>query len=286
MEQKRKPIAILPVSDRGKELALRIRQAYPEAIIYNYSEAEKAFRESDALIYIGALGICVRSIAPWVKDKHTDPAVVCIDSTGKHVISVLSGHIGGANRLAGELARLLQAEPVITTQSDNMGLWALDTLGHTYNWDMKLRLKGHEEEVKGERFNTLLNHAIALFVNECPVALVLEQDDEGTRFLKETCPPHVHIYIGMTEIPADRYDLIIAVSPYKRTYPALCLQYIPKVLHVGMGCKRDLEVEDTFLINYLYQVLQENRLYPEAIADIDSVVIKAEEKALLRLSEK
>lgn len=286
MEQKRKPIAILPVSDRGKELALRIRQAYPEAIIYNYSEAEKAFRESDALIYIGALGICVRSIAPWVKDKHTDPAVVCIDSTGKHVISVLSGHIGGANRLAGELARLLQAEPVITTQSDNMGLWALDTLGHTYNWDMKLRLKGHEEEVKGERFNTLLNHAIALFVNECPVALVLEQDDEGTRFLKETCPPHVHIYIGMTEIPADHYDLIIAVSPYKRTYPALCLQYIPKVLHVGMGCKRDLEVEDTFLINYLYQVLRENRLYPEAIADIDSVVIKAEEKALLRLSEK
>ena len=109
-----KSIAILPVSEMGKELASRISLAYPEAVIYNYSDAEKAFRESQALIYIGALGICVRSIAPFVKDKHSDPAVVCIDSTGKHVISVLSGHIGGANRLTEELARLLQAEPVIT----------------------------------------------------------------------------------------------------------------------------------------------------------------------------
>ncbi len=280
-----KSIAILPVSEMGKELASRISLAYPEAVIYNYSDAEKAFRESQALIYIGALGICVRSIAPFVKDKHSDPAVVCIDSTGKHVISVLSGHIGGANRLTEELARLLQAEPVITTQSDNMGLWALDTLAHTYNWTMKLRLKDHEEDVDGEKSDALLNRAIALFVNKKQVALLLEQEDEGSRFLEKTCPLHVHIYKGITEIPTNQYELIIAVSPYKHVYPALCLQFIPKVLHIGMGCKRNLEVEDAFLVSYLYRILQEKHLYPEAIADVNSVDIKAEEKVLLRLSK-
>ena len=280
-----KSIAILPVSEMGKELASRISLAYPEAVIYNYSDAEKAFRESQALIYIGALGICVRSIAPFVKDKHSDPAVVCIDSTGKHVISVLSGHIGGANRLTEELARLLQAEPVITTQSDNMDLWALDTLAHTYNWTMKLRLKDHEEDVDGEKSDALLNRAIALFVNKKPVALLLEQEDEGSRFLEKTCPSHVHIYKGITEIPTNQYELIIAVSPYKHVYPALCLQFIPKVLHIGVGCKRNLEVEDAFLVNYLYRILQEKHLYPEAIADVNSVDIKAEEKVLLRLSK-
>ena len=280
-----KSIAILPVSEMGKELASRISLAYPEAVIYNYSDAEKAFRESQALIYIGALGICVRSIAPFVKDKHSDPAVVCIDSTGKHVISVLSGHIGGANRLTEELARLLQAGPVITTQSDNMGLWALDTLSHTYNWTMKLRLKDHEEDVDGEKSDALLNRAIALFVNKKQVALLLEQEDEGSRFLEKTCPSHVHIYKGITEIPTNQYELIIAVSPYKHVYPALCLQFIPRVLHIGMGCKRNLEVEDAFLVNYLYRILQEKHLYPEAIADVNSVDIKAEEKALLRLSK-
>ena len=78
--------------------------------------------------------ICVRSIAPFAEDKHTDPAVVCIDSTGKYVIPVLSGHIGGANDLSKELANLLGAEAIITTQSDNANLWALDTLGKKYDW--------------------------------------------------------------------------------------------------------------------------------------------------------
>ena len=72
------------------------------------------------------MGICVRTIAPCVKNKYTDPAVVCVDSTGKFAISVLSGHIGGANELTHQVANILGAEPVVTTQSDCTGLWGLD----------------------------------------------------------------------------------------------------------------------------------------------------------------
>ena len=92
------------------------------------------FNRFDAFIFIGAMGICVRAIAPCMKNKYTDPAVVCVDSLGKHAISVLSGHIGGANELTNKVASLLGAEPVVTTQSDLTGLWALDTLAERFNW--------------------------------------------------------------------------------------------------------------------------------------------------------
>ena len=81
------------------------------------------------MVFIGAMGICVRSIAPALKNKYQDPAVVCIDSTGKFVVPVVSGHVGGANELARQLAAAISAEAIVTTQSDNEGLWAIDTLG-------------------------------------------------------------------------------------------------------------------------------------------------------------
>lgn len=68
------------------------------------------------------------------KNKYKDPAVVCVDSTGRFVISVLSGHVGGANELTRHIAAITGGEAVITTQSDNAGLWALDTLAEKYDW--------------------------------------------------------------------------------------------------------------------------------------------------------
>ena len=96
-------ISIIPISDSSRGLAERILASYPEAKILPFGSFSKEFfHESSSLVFIGAMGICVRSIAPFAEDKHTDPAVVCIDSTGKYVIPVLSGHIGGANDLSKE----------------------------------------------------------------------------------------------------------------------------------------------------------------------------------------
>lgn len=280
-----KRITIIVVSEKGRDLAEKISFHYDDVTISRLPDLKKAFYDSDAIVFIGALGICVRSIAPLIQDKHTDPAIVCIDSTGKQVISVLSGHVGGANELTVTLARLLSAEPVITTQSDNTGLWALDILPERYGWSPVLLHKGESSPVAAEHVNRLMNHAISLFVNQKPTALLVECSAEGCDFLTETKPAHVDLYTDAASIPADKYELIIAVTPWMHTYPALCLQYIPKVLHVGMGCKREMEVDVQLLKNQIFTSLQEHHLSAQAICSLDSVDIKENEKALVLLAD-
>ena len=136
-EKCRMKIAIIPVSEEGRKLAERISSLLAEENkIMKRGEVRSYFHQFDAFVFIGAMGICVRTIAPLIHDKHTDPAVTCVDSMGRNVVSVLSGHIGGANELTLLLASLLGAAPIITTQSDNQGIWALDTLAERFHWSL------------------------------------------------------------------------------------------------------------------------------------------------------
>ena len=166
-------IAIIPISEAGKDIAATIQSTLNAEVIQR-SDVGQQWRDFDAFVFIGAMGICVRTIAPFIEDKHKDPAVVCIDSSGRNVISVLSGHVGGANELTRHLATMLDAREVITTQSDNMGLWALDTLADRFNWAM-----ASEDD---------MNECIFAFVNKKPTALLLEVRDEGTDYLEQTLP--------------------------------------------------------------------------------------------------
>ena len=126
-------IAIVTVSDEGRHVAQILLSQFKGEHI-SRQDVGKRWNDFDAFVFIGAMGICVRTIAPYVDDKHTDPAVVCVDSTGLNAISVLSGHIGGANDLTRDIAAILGAREVITTQSDLLGLWALDTFDQKYGW--------------------------------------------------------------------------------------------------------------------------------------------------------
>ena len=132
-------IAIIQISEAGTEIAQTLLRELKAKKI-SRTDVGKLWSKYDAFVFIGAMGICVRTIAPYIKDKHEDPAVVCVDSMGLNAISVLSGHIGGANDLTGEVAALIGAREVITTQSDAAGLWALDTFEQRFNWPIILRI--------------------------------------------------------------------------------------------------------------------------------------------------
>lgn len=263
-------ISIIPISDSSRVLAERILASYPDAKILPFgSFSKEVFHESSSLVFIGAMGICVRSIAPFAEDKHTDPAVVCIDSTGKYVIPVLSGHIGGANDLSKELANLLGAEAIITTQSDNTNLWPLDTLGKKYDWTLIVKDS---------------NAAISTFVNGKPTALLLDIRDKGTDYLERTVPSHVSIFYSFEAIPQQDYELLMIVSPQQYDTSIPTITYIPKVLHLGMGCRKDMQGDPTVVYEHIKDVLRDKRLYPEALADVNTIDLKKCEPVLTLLA--
>lgn len=131
-------LALITISERGIITADRIIRGYgdgidlflpqkfseKEIIARFYSESlgelvRKLFNKYHEIAFIMAMGIVVRIIAPNIRDKHTDPAIVAIDDVGRYVISVLSGHEGGANNLAHRIANILHTEPIITTGSES-----------------------------------------------------------------------------------------------------------------------------------------------------------------------
>jgi len=260
-------IAVIQISEAGRHVAYFIQQELGAQLIERTAVGAH-WKDYDAFVFVGAMGICVRTIAPYIEDKHTDPAVVCVDSFGKHVISVLSGHVGGANDLTKQIAGILGVDPIITTQSDNAGLWPLDTIYENYNWHMS--------------YVGNLNTAIGKFVNREPVALLLDIRDEGTDYLERTCPQHVTIVKSVDEIMDGNYTLAIIVSPFiYSNLPSdlLVVQYTPQVLDLGIGLAHQAPV-DTY--EDIQQLLSEHHicLWSECIRNICTIDIKAEEPVI------
>lgn len=131
-------ICMISFTDRGKITAEKLKEgllgaghtvkaeAFADIRMSLRNYTEQHFYEKDAMIFVGAAGIAVRAIAPWVRSKETDPAVLCVDEAGRFVIPLLSGHLGGANDLAMLAAEILGAEPVITTATDLRQAFAVD----------------------------------------------------------------------------------------------------------------------------------------------------------------
>lgn len=249
------------INEAGKLLADRI-------------ENEHLHFDGEAIVFIGALGICIRKIQNIINDKYTDPAVICVDSTGKYVIPVLSGHVGGANGLARQIAMITGGEAIITTQSDNSGLWALDTMAKRFGWGM----------VKLDR--QAMNKAIATFVNKKPTALLMEIEDEGTRYLMETLPEHVTTIHDTSECVSKNFELLIIVSPRKQEAVGntSMLQYIPRCIHAGMGLARQASPVDA-VMSEIFEVIDKAGYYAESIADFSTIDIKKDEPVVKALRE-
>ena len=307
---------------------------------------EENFDEYDAFIFICAMGICVRTIAPHVKDKHTDPAVICVDSMGRNAISVLSGHIGQANKITQDVAHILGANPVISTLSDNSGLWALDTLGQEFGWEVLVGmshayyknielLDDDEESDEGEDYNEEeeygededeeydededeeydedededeieddnsiilqmrdgtnynertkeFNVIINLFVNKYRTALLLEIRDEGTDYLERTRPQHVDVYYHRSDMDLSQYKLLIIVSPFMFFDPAIAhIQYIPKILHVGLGLALDPHEFEELFVNLVVGAPGKN-ICGQAIKEVATIDVKRNVEVIKKLQK-
>lgn len=168
------------------------------------------FAAFDGIVAIVSLGAVVRLIAPHLKNKESDPAVVVIDEAGKFVIPVLSGHLGGANQLAGHLATALGAQAVLTTASDARETLAVDLLGRELGWTFEA---SHDEIVR----------CSAAMVNDEPVALVQEAGSTDwwvhhANGRKGPLPANVTQFASLEEVPLERFAAVLWIS--RRDMPA------------------------------------------------------------------
>lgn len=247
----------------GLDVARTIASGLPGTPVLGLADTEGGIdSDIDEIIYVGALGTCVRKIVPLVmSDKHTDPALVCVDTTGRFVIPVLSGHVGGANQLARRIARLLGATPVITTRSDNEGLWALDTLADDFGWAC-------------DATPAQMNSAVISFVGGVQTALFCDVRCEGVDRLMASLPPHVRVIDSPEK--AEGCGLVICVSPRLHEFPAPVLRFYPKVLTLGVGCRRDCAAPDAREITD--SKLTALGLSPLAVGTVATIELKKDER--------
>jgi len=207
-----------------------------------------------AHVFVAAAGIVVRSIAPLLQSKTTDPAVIVCDQNGEHVVSLLCGHLGGANDLTRRIAAHLGGRPVITTATDTAGKPAIDTLAQNRNC------------------------AIADPTRIVNVNRVLA---EGGRVTVHDPDNHLGL-LGDAQWE-DSFELVdgpeaeVLVSWKIATGPGLILH--PRRLCVGIGCRRGVSKEE--ILQALNRVMAENDLAPASLAMLASVDLKADEEGLL-----
>lgn len=210
-------------------------------------EARQSFHKVAGHIFIGACGIAVRAIAPCLLHKSADPPVVVIDPPGLHVISLLSGHWGGGNRLALHLARLLGARPVITTQSESCGEMALDLFLQAHDMqilDWHCLPRAQAEIAKGR---ALPLHDPFRFLPACQFLKIYENDESPLK----AAMPHVAVCFRQS-------------APMPGT-----LRVVPRLFHLGIGFRR--HVDGAQLAEGLQEFLDFHKLEASAIRAIATV---------------
>ena len=291
--ERQRSTAIVTLTSGGTELGQRLRELLTGSVLYAperfLGEGESAqdvipfgtsirqtlqsaFQTHEALICIMATGIVVRELAPLLRSKHNDPAVVVLDERGRHAISLLGGHRGGANQLARRVALLLEGTAVLTTSSDVQALPALDLLGIDRGW----RPSGHEH----------MTAVIAALVNGEPVALY--QDAGEDDWLPEPPPPNLIRFASLDAMAASGSAAALIIT-YRSVPQSIrdalprAIVYHPPCLVVGVGCNRNTAAAE--IDAAIEQTLAGAGLEPLSVSRIATIEDKADEVGLLAMAE-
>ena len=223
---------------------------------------------ADAIIFVGATGIAVRTIAPVICGKAVDPAVLVIDEAGRYVISLLSGHLGGANALARTAASLIEAEPIITTATDAESAFAVDTFAKENGFFLTDLRKAKEVSAKVLRGEKLRIYS------DIPMERLVQRP---ARHEAELVPAQ--------EI--DRADIVISyrthiLKPAEKSSQAIGLRLIAKRVHVGLGARKG--VTQAEVAAAVATCLEDAGIDPRAVVALASIDLKKQEAGILAYS--
>jgi len=280
-------VAILAITKNGIKMGLSLKNLFPDWKIfapskfsdnnemiewYNDSTTIKIvdlFKSNDALICLFSLGAVIRLIAPHIKDKKTDPAVIVIDDQAQFVISVLSGHLGGANELSNDIAQKINAVPVITTAADVNKTIAVDLVGKEFGW----RIDGDDTVTKVSAF-MVNKEKIGVFQNV------------GSRdWWKKEFPENVFKYDSFDELKNSQSKgfLIISDQVFDDKILENTVVYRPQTLVVGVGLHWDTSKET--IKSGLETSLQKFNLSSKSIARFVSIKKEKDIVGLIELGK-
>ncbi|MFZ1076794.1 MAG: cobalamin biosynthesis protein [Nitrosotalea sp.] len=283
-------VAILAITKNGIKMAKNLKGKFPNWQVFapskfsnndskiNWFEdstTEKIgelFKKHDALVCIFSLGAVIRLVAPHMKDKKTDPAVVVIDDTGKFVISTLSGHLGGANKLAEDIAEVLGATPVITTAADVNKTIAVDLVGKEFGWQID--------------DDSTVTKISAFMVNEEKIGLFQDAGEKDWWTPKRELPKNVHPYASLEELIGSDCKGFLIISDkmiHDRQILERSVVYRPKTLVVGVGLHWDTSKD--IIKEGLEFCLSKFNLSSKSVARFASIKKEAQVTGLREIAE-
>ena len=229
---------------------------------------EEYWAKADAILFISAAGIAVRSSAPFLRGKAQDPAVLCMDDTGRYVIPLLSGHLGGANEWAERVAAVFGAEPVITTSTDRHGVFAVDLYAKARGFvieDPSMIRKVSGALLAGEKVGWCCDDS-------------LSAADPGTDALVR-CN-----LLSSPDTGADRPKAGITLTQDSRLpaqFKQECRLY-PRNIYLGIGCRRGKSVDE--IRDVIKDALETNGISMKRVCAIASIDLKRDEKGICELA--
>lgn len=250
-------IAFLAFTQRGADLARRLREALGGTVTVSRESADfslsawtrEAFARAEALVFVGAAGIAVRAAAPYVRSKASDPAVVVVDESGRYAVPILSGHLGGANDLARQIAAVCGAQAVITTATDGRGVFAVDEWAKRQNCAVvnppAIRTVS-SKLLAGETVPVRSDWPVA---GAIPPGVALADGREGAAALTLTRPAEGVLWLA------------------------------PKIAVLGVGCRRDTPAET--LEKSFAAFVRDNGLCEASVVCAATIDLKSNEPGLL-----
>lgn len=219
----------------------------------------RLFSNCQAIVFVGSVGIAVRTIAPFIKSKLTDPAIISIDERGLFVIPLLAGHIGGANELARHLATAIGATSCVTTATDVNGLFAVD------EWAARNKMVLSSLAAAKDFSAALVDNKIA--------GLYCDPDFKISGPLPRQIECDTELSVGMA-VTLDK-----TLQPFATT-----VHLLPRIVHLGIGCRRNtpLEIIEALVLPELDKL----KLDLRSVAALASIDLKKNEPGLLAFSEK
>ena len=268
-------VAILAITKNGISIGRKIKKIYHDWNLYvpeKFSDGiqdtvwfdeptskkiEHLFKTSDALICLFSLGAVIRLIAPYLKDKKTDPAVLVIDDGAGFVISVLSGHLGGANKLSEEIAGKLGAKAVITTAADVNKTIVVDLVGREFGWSIE--------------DDSTVTSTSAHMVNAEKIAVFQNAGEKNWWEKWGKLPSNVTIYNSYEQVKKSdaKAYLVISDEEIQDEFVSKSVVYRPKSLVFGIGLHHDTSKET--IINGIKEVCKNFKLSPKSISKLVSI---------------